>query len=432
MKRNNDAKSNNYNEDNIDHDEKIGDYKDNKKLKINNKLLNDLILKNDKIKNNLFSYFTIQDKNQFKLLNKEMYQFIWEFEKLNKIKFIFPNLEEENNVNNLLNIYCKQLTNLECIDFSNFNNITDNILILFLKNNYFKKLNEIDLSCAFSLNGKGLLELPNKENIKILSLEGCLNIDELALKEIIKNYINLETLNLNDLQIVTDNILEEITKNCKNLKTLFLRNCNLISINGLKNLKNLENLAISYNENINNLNEIFNLKNLEIAHCPNLDFKDLKKFKNLISLDLSENDKVNDLTFDLLQMESLQKLFLTNCKNIKNINNLLKLKDLKHLDIIECENLQNLNTLQNFTNLTSFSFTLQEEFLKNEFSLPPNLNKLQIHFLNDNILFENIKLLINELKKLKKLKFIELICNQEENRNEMIKMLKLNLNVICL
>lgn len=122
------------------------------------------------------------------------------------------------------------------------------------------------------------------------------------------------------------------------LQKLSLANCNIKSLddNIFIELHSLESLNLEKNLNINikeSLADLCSLKELNLSDCNKISFneKSFSKLNNLESLDLT-NCYIVDINL-LPVLNSLKRLYLSNCGMILNENSFVGLKNLELLDL---------------------------------------------------------------------------------------------------
>jgi Leucine-rich repeat (LRR) protein len=158
-------------------------------------------------------------------------------------------------------------------------------------------------------------------------------------------------------RLTSVNGLKELT----NLQQLDLSNCfSLTNVDGLKKLKNLQRLNLSYCTSLTSidaLEELTNLQQLDLTRCTSLTSIDrLEKLKHLQQLSL--NDCFSLTNVDRLQdLKNLQQLDLTDCFSLTNVDGLQELKNLRQLDLTGCTSLTNINGLRELENLQQLDLT---------------------------------------------------------------------------
>ncbi len=143
------------------------------------------------------------------------------------------------------------------------------------------------------------------ENTNLNNLNAIMNLPNLVLLDISGTKVDPKDLKL--------------LSRMKNLKKLYVRNLDIKDLTYItKYLHNLEELDISGNTKIEDLDSIKNLQKLKILRASNISLKSLKQLENLtqiISLDISNNDfsKINEQEYNILV--NLYKLSELNISN---------------------------------------------------------------------------------------------------------------------
>ena len=168
----------------------------------------------------------------------------------------------------------------------------------------------------------------------------------------LKNLKNLQQLNLTDCESLTS---VDALKDLENLQWLDLSDCeSLNSVDALKDLKNLQRLDLSrcYNlTSIDGLKDLKNLKWLDLSRCYNLTSIDgLKDLMNLPGLNLASCVRLTSID-GLKDLKNLQQLELTDCESLTSVDALKDLKNLQRLDLSRCYNLTSIDGLKDLKNL---------------------------------------------------------------------------------
>jgi len=173
-------------------------------------------------------------------------------------------------------------------------------------------------------NDGELLPIEAFTNLTSLDISYCNLIDISPLAE----FTNLTSLKLmDDFMAFGIEPLSHLTQ----LRSLRLALPELTHINELAELKNLEELDLSYRYDLTNIDGLRSLKKLTL-------------------LNLYECPELTDLT-PLSQLTALRKLILRDCKSITDISPLVGLNQLQLLDLAGCEALSDLTPLGNLTTL---------------------------------------------------------------------------------
>jgi Leucine-rich repeat (LRR) protein len=188
----------------------------------------------------------------------------------------------------------------------------------------------------------------------VLDLPDCTSLTSV---DGLKDLKNLQILNLSRWSSL---INVDGLKDLKNLQILNLSDCySLTSVDGLKDLKNLQILSFSGCESltsVDGLKDLKNLQHLNFSGCPSLTSVDgLKDLKNLRDLDLSECKSLTSAD-RLKDLKNLQFLNLSRCKNLTSVDGLKDLKNLQDLSLSECESLTSIDGLKDLKNLQSLNF----------------------------------------------------------------------------
>lgn len=179
-------------------------------------------------------------------------------------------------------------------------------------------------------------------------------IEDFESLENLKIFKNLESLELSSMHSLSDiKLLEDFI----NLSVLKMRSCDLLdsmdSISPIQNCKNLSEIELNgfdFIEDLNFLSEHKNLTKLQVSSSKLADLDGLKDLKKLEELDL------NDCT-SLIEMDQLQNLDqLTNlnfgmCEKIENLDFLIHLKNLTTVNLQGCFGIENLPSLHDLDNL---------------------------------------------------------------------------------
>ncbi|CAI5445259.1 unnamed protein product [Caenorhabditis angaria] len=175
--------------------------------------------------------------------------------------------------------------------------------------------------------------------LKELSLKGCENVHDLAIKTFTAKCPNLEYLSLYKCKRVTDTSCENLGKNCHKLKYLNLENCTSITDRSMRFIgdgcKNLEYLNISWCDSIQDrgiqyiINNCTKLETLILRGCDGLT-------ENVFDQNLEQNAEQEGL-----KLENLTKINLLGCFiNDETINNLAVIaKNIEYLCISNCSNI---------------------------------------------------------------------------------------------
>uniref|UniRef100_A0A1I8B6J9 F-box domain-containing protein n=1 Tax=Meloidogyne hapla TaxID=6305 RepID=A0A1I8B6J9_MELHA len=196
--------------------------------------------------------------------------------------------------------------------------------------------------------------------LKVLSLKGCENVQDNAMRSFATKCPNIERLTLTKCKLITDGEgckrLEElniswceqitdlglfyIAKNCINLKTLFCKGLDNITSNCFANLEMAELKRLSLHSCPNVLDETVN----DIArHCPRLEFLSLSNCKEITD---------NSLVAISLGCPRLKDIELAGCINLTDAGFIQLSKnchELERMDLEECLLITDI-TLSNLNN----------------------------------------------------------------------------------
>uniref|UniRef100_A0A183BJ57 F-box domain-containing protein n=1 Tax=Globodera pallida TaxID=36090 RepID=A0A183BJ57_GLOPA len=140
--------------------------------------------------------------------------------------------------------------------------------------------------------------------LKVLSLKGCENVQDNAMRSFAAKCPNIEQLTLTKCKLVTDSTCEYIGRYCHRIVMIDLENCTLITDIALKFIgegcKRLEELNLSWCEQISDIGIAYVAKS-----CPNLHTLFCKGLENLSSQ-----------CFGQLVMPELRALNLFSCPNV--------------------------------------------------------------------------------------------------------------------
>eukprot|EP01080_Neovahlkampfia_damariscottae_P001570 gene1570-12695_t len=290
------------------------------------------------------------------------------------------------------------------------------------------------------------------KNLKMLSIEGCLNINNNSLKQIGKRLTNLIGLNLKGCEKITSKGIKDLIP-LLNLEVLNLSQCSKLDSNINKYLiefRKLVYLNLKWNEKINSLKGIRELKELRTLDISGLiqlrDHSFLRNLKNLTSLNISKtNLNQNGIDSSFENLINLKSIDFSFC-SISNENLILILKNLKELKdlnltktLIEDDLLDFLSNEKCFNELKSLSissckYITDESFKHFESSNFQNLNYLNISFLKHISIgfqfLESLKLTILDLKGSISNENLKYFQNLFKNQQNSIEALYLNFNFL--
>lgn len=190
-------------------------------------------------------------------------------------------------------------------------------------------------------SGQGSWSLADLKNLRVLDLSETSMYGQQG-RRVLKDLPQLESLNLHQTLIVRDHPEVKFLLNHPNLKQLVLKGCTLRDshLADLKELKDLEKLDLSYNNEITDkgmvhLKELTKLRELDLSVTsvgpPGL--SELRGLKNLESLGLYHRSIYMD---DIKGFKDLplKKLVVSEIKaNVRDMNTIGGLKNLRWLDL---------------------------------------------------------------------------------------------------
>lgn len=208
------------------------------------------------------------------------------------------------------------------------------------------------------------------QNLKTLDLSGT-DLKDLRAVILLNN---VEKLDISDTKVDPKDLI--MLGEMKNLKSLSVRNMNIKDITYItNNLKNLQELDISGNTQIDDLNDILNLKNLTSLKASNIglkSLKDLTNFTQLSSIDLSNNDLSLLTLSDVQLLVNLYNIYELNLSNthikdeflnsyfdkIGNRNYLRKLiiRNTSSNGDVDCKKINMIKNITNLANLISLEY----------------------------------------------------------------------------
>jgi Leucine-rich repeat (LRR) protein len=212
--------------------------------------------------------------------------------------------------------------------------------------------------------------LTGAQNLKSLDLSGT-DLKNLNAVVLLKN---LERLDISGTKVDPKDLT--LLSQMPNLKALAVRNMNIKDITFItNNLKNLTELDISNNDQIENLDDIKNLQNLTTLKASDTgisDLKELTNFTQLKSLDLSNNDlsklKVDDVQL-LVNLYNIYELNLSythisdaflnayfNKIGDRNFLRKLIIRNKSSNGDVDCKNVNIFSNIVNLANLTNLEY----------------------------------------------------------------------------
>lgn len=166
-------------------------------------------------------------------------------------------------------------------------------------------------------------------------------------------------INLNNLDLSFNTNIKNLERlYIKTLHMLRLQNMNIKEIKIFNKLINLKDIDLSYNKNILDIDIFYipGLESISLRDC-NLDnIIFLNKFKKLEYLELSDNKHINSSMLNALYIPTLEILMLNNC----NITNTYFINMFKSLEYIDLSNNEMIRAISNVS-----SHSLKKLFLRN-------------------------------------------------------------------
>uniref|UniRef100_A0A0K0CV49 F-box domain-containing protein n=1 Tax=Angiostrongylus cantonensis TaxID=6313 RepID=A0A0K0CV49_ANGCA len=187
--------------------------------------------------------------------------------------------------------------------------------------------------------------------LKKLSLKGCENIQDSALRSFTAKCANIEHLSLYKCKRVTDATCENLGRHCHKLVHLNLENCTAITDRALRHIRDVELSGCSL---------LTDAGFIQLArHCKGLARMDLEdcslitdatihslstNCNGLSELSLSHCELITDESIHCLctnNKDKLQVLELDNCPQITDsaLSHMRHAKALKRIDLYDCQNI---------------------------------------------------------------------------------------------
>ena len=248
------------------------------------------------------------------------------------------------NLYNYNNISLKGFENLAILDYLYIENcsITDYSAI-----NNLSTLTHLFLVKSNDGDVERLSNALANSNLPNLQYFGIMNK---LYDKILYNIIPTEKSNVTDISSL--NQISETTKNA--VKYLWLNENQISSLEGISGFKNVYQLVIFGNPNLQNLNgiqQMTGLKYLYAQSCSNLqNIEGLINSSQLILLTIQNNNKITSLN-GIQNASNLQSLYTYNC-NLQDITALEEKTKLNYLNLNSNVNLQNVIALKSNTGIT--------------------------------------------------------------------------------
>ena len=206
---------------------------------------------------------------------------------------------------------------------------------------------------------------------------------------------------LEELYLIGENIKDIKLNKLSKLSTLKIKTNKFSNIPDLKKIKNLNDLSIeiiedaSYEDTNKFINEIEKLKKLNYLNLINISIASFKFLKNL--KDLYELKIVNKEKNEVKEINSLSNLYLENLylENIPMNKNEIKYvnRDAKEISLINCD-IENINAFKEFRKLKKLDLScnnIEKENLKVIKEIKEENKKIEIILNDNNINSFNIK-----------------------------------------
>jgi len=164
------------------------------------------------------------------------------------------------------------------------------------------------------------------------------NLKSFALSLSVKNDNLLDLTELTNLEYLSLAWRKNIKglENCKKLRTLCIWEFNELDLEKIKELKNLKELVIKTAsiENLNGIEDLKSLENVILGNCRKLrSIKGIEALQNLKKIEFDACTKI--VNFDALEgLKKLERLEIVNCKEIDSIGFVKNMKSLKELSLL--------------------------------------------------------------------------------------------------
>ncbi len=196
--------------------------------------------------------------------------------------------------------------------------------------------------------------LVNFGSVRVFDLSNCKRLYEI---DGLKDLKDLENLNLSNCEGLVN---VDGLKGLKALNDLDLRNCKrLAKFDGLVGLQALRMLNVSGCDlltNVDALKDLEGLESLDLSNCKQLtDLGALGSLKALQDLDLSNSGQAQLET--LRGLKVMRNLNLSNCKQVANVDALKNLQGLESLHLNGCTQLASIGGLRNLNALENLNLS---------------------------------------------------------------------------
>lgn len=196
----------------------------------------------------------------------------------------------------------------------------------------FGNLESLELSSMDSLEDIELLE--NFTKLIVLKMRSCDCLDSMDSISPVQNCTNLSVLELNGFDFIEN--LDFLSEH-KNLTKLQVSSLKLTDLNGIKDLKRIEELDL---DGCSSLIEVEQIKNLD----------------QLTDLNFGMCEKIENLDF-LIHLKYLAKVNLQGCFGIENVPSLNGLGNLKELNLNSTSiSIEDCGKLEDLTHLVHLTF----------------------------------------------------------------------------
>jgi Leucine-rich repeat (LRR) protein len=201
------------------------------------------------------------------------------------------------------------------------------------------------------------LELGEYDDSKLSPIEAFINLTSLEFSGVNLGSLELltELTKLTSLKLVDDLIPFDIKPLGKltQLKYLRLALPELTDLDGLDELINLEELDLSYNFDLTNIEALATLVKLDylkLGDCRKIvDLSPLSQLTTLRILDLTNCSSITDISA-LAGLNQLEYLYLKGCESLTDVSPLANLHTLRELDISDCDGITDISPLISLTN----------------------------------------------------------------------------------
>lgn len=244
-------------------------------------------------------------------------------------KFHLANCHQFSNEN--LDFLSKNFTNIESIDFTNCNQLTDPFLSSFWESQDVSKIEFLSLQGCYLLSSQSIISLADQLDQRVSQLTHidfsfCQYIEDDAFSLLILQCSELKSINIEYASGLSPQSIREIALHCPKLEKLNISGFPTLDDNVVASIavkcKHLIDLKVSH---------CYRITSLSVEHIG-------KSCLHLKYLDISHCDKVSNSAILLLagHCKQLQKLYITNLNiDSSSVNSLISRcsTNLKRLDI---------------------------------------------------------------------------------------------------